>query len=147
MIYINRESSIVRTKEIEQALDFIRKNGKTIEDGKVELDGKNLYINFMTYESKERSACKYEAHENYIDVQYVIEGEEAMPVTTRENMSEKAPYDPVKDVTFYNDDKEGTFCVMKAGDYVVVFPDDVHMPKVMVNGPTRVKKAVAKIKI
>lgn len=147
MIYVNNERSIVRLPEIQKALDYIRANGKTAEDGKVELDGKNLYIAFSNYDSKDRKDCKYEAHKNYIDVQYVIEGEEAMAVTTAEGLSVKKEYDPEKDVVFFNDDKPGIEYVLKAGDYIVVFPDDVHMPKVKSGKVCHIKKAVVKIKI
>lgn len=147
MIYANDTSKICRIAEIQQVLDYIRKNGATAEDGKVELDGKNVYISFQSYETKKWEDCKYESHENYIDVQYVISGEEIMTVTTKDGLREKAPYNPDKDVVFYEDDKRGEDYLLKAGDYVVVYPDDVHKPKAMNGAPCAVKKAVAKIRI
>ena len=70
-----------------------------------------------------------------------------MVVTTKDGLREKAPYNPEKDVTFYEDDKAGTEYLLKAGDFVVVYPDDVHMPKVRSGEPCRVKKAVVKVRI
>ena len=147
MIYANDTKKICRLPEIMKALEYIRANGDSAEDGKAELDGKNLYISFQSYETKDRADCKYESHENYIDVQYVISGEEVMVVTTKDGLREKAPYNPEKDVTFYEDDKAGTEYLLKAGDFVVVYPDDVHMPKVRSGEPCRVKKAVVKVRI
>lgn len=147
MIICNDTAKMCRRKEIEQALAYIRTHGNDAEIGKVELDGKNLYVSFQAYETKAWEDCKYETHENYIDVQYVISGEEIITVTTRDSLSERAPYNAEKDVTFYCDDKRGTDILLKAGDFVVVFPDDVHKPKVMNGKPCSVKKAVAKILI
>jgi YhcH/YjgK/YiaL family protein len=147
MIYVNNTKAVCRLAEIEKAVEYIRKNGASAEDGKVELDGKKVYISFQSYESKARKDCKYESHQNYIDVQYVIAGEEIMVVTDKAGLKEKAPYNAEKDVVFYEDDKAGTELVLKAGDYIVVYPEDVHMPKVQNGAPCAVKKAVAKILI
>jgi YhcH/YjgK/YiaL family protein len=147
MIYVNNTKEVCRLAEIEKAVAYIRANGATAEDGKVELDGKKVYISFQSYESKDRKDCKYESHKNYIDVQYVIAGEEVMVVTDKAGLKEKAPYNAEKDVVFYEDGKAGTELVLKAGDYIVVYPEDVHMPKVQHGTPCAVKKAVAKILI
>lgn len=146
MIYSTDTASIKRLEEVKKALAYIREHGKTAE-GKVELDGKNVYINFSCYETKPWEECKYETHENYLDIQYVIEGEEVVTVTTRDGLREKAPYNPEKDVTFYENDKQGDDCLLKAGDYVIVYPNDVHKPKAMNGKPSFVRKAVAKIKL
>lgn len=147
MIFCNDTAKFCNLKEIETALEYIRAHGASAETGKVELDGKALYISFQSYDTKAWEDCKYETHENYIDVQYVISGEEIITVTTREGLSERAPYNPEKDVTFYENDKRGVDLLLKAGDFVVVFPDDVHKPKAMNGKPCAVKKAVAKILI
>ena len=147
MIYVNKANAVAKVPQIERALAYIREHGKAAADGKVELDGKDLYIAFQSYDTKERADCKYEAHQNYLDVQYVIEGEEVMIVTDKEGLSEKVRYNAEKDVVFYNDDKAGEAYTLKAGDYIVVYPDDVHMPKVRSQKIGRVKKAVVKIRL
>lgn len=146
MIYVNKIESVTRMKEAEQAITYIREH-KDIPEGKTYLDGNKLFINVQSYETKAWEECKYEAHKRYIDIQYVLSGEEIVTVTDKEGLTEKAPYSEEKDVVFYNDDKRGTDFVLHAGDFVIVFPDDVHKPKARVGASCAVKKAIVKILI
>ena len=41
--------------------------------GKYEIDGKNVYANVTAYTTIPWEEAKYEAHEHYTDIQYVIE--------------------------------------------------------------------------
>ncbi len=147
MIYVNRSSGICRTEEIKKALAYVRENGASLPDGKVHLDGDKLYVSIQSYRTKPREECKYEAHRRYIDIQYIIAGREIIAVTDKAGLKERAPYSEEKDVVFFEDDKKGTEFELNAGDYVVVFPDDVHMPKVCAGESCDVKKAVVKILI
>ncbi len=147
MIFVNRSGGICRRAEIERALAYVRENGASLADGKVFLDGEKLYVSIQSYRTKPREECKYEAHRRYIDIQYIIEGKEIIAVTDAAGLKERAPYSEEKDVVFFEDGKKGDELVLCAGDYVVVFPDDVHMPKVQAGEPSDVKKAVVKILI
>lgn len=147
MIYVNRSGGICREAEIEKALAYVRENGASLADGKVYLDGDRLYVSIQSYKTKNWEDCKYEAHRRYIDIQYIISGSEIITVTDKEGLTERAPYSDEKDVVFFQDDKKGTDFVLNAGDYVVVFPDDVHKPKVRAGESSDVKKAVVKILI
>ena len=147
MIYVNRRGGICRTAEIEKALAYVRENGAVLADGKTFLNGDKLYVSIQSYKTKARGDCKYEAHRRYIDIQYIIEGREIIAVTDAAGLRERAPYSEEKDVVFFEDDKKGTEFELHAGDYVVVFPEDVHMPKVCAGEPSDVKKAVVKILI
>ena len=147
MIYVNRSGGICREAEIEKALAYVRENGASLADGKVYLDGDKLYVSIQSYKTKNWEDCKYEAHRRYIDIQYIISGSEIITVTDKEGLTERAPYSDEKDVVFFQDDKKGTDFVLNAGDYVVVFPDDVHKPTVRAGESSDVKKAVVKILI
>lgn len=147
MIYVNSELLLKKIPEIEKAVNYIKEYGENCEDGIVELDGENLYISFQSYTTLDREDCKYESHQKYIDVQYIIDGEEIIAVTTPGLLSVKESYSAEKDVTFYNDLVDGQEYYLTKGQFIVLDPLDVHMPKIKMNEPCFVKKAVAKIKI
>lgn len=147
MIYVNSDLLLKKLPEIEKAINYIKEYGENADDGIVELDGKNLYISFQSYTTQDRESCKYESHKDYIDVQYIISGEEIIAVTTPGLLSVSEPYNAEKDVMFYDDLVDGTEYYLDKGDFVVLDPLDVHMPKIKMNEPCFVKKAVAKIKI
>ena len=62
-----------------KAIEWLKANDlAALENGKYEIDGKNVYANVMTYTTLPWEEAKYEAHENYTDIQYVIDGTEIM---------------------------------------------------------------------
>ena len=54
--------------------DFIKNNDMaSLEIGRYELEN-GSYVLIQSYTSKLRSVARYETHENYYDIQYVIKG-------------------------------------------------------------------------
>src|SRR3970040_758749 len=66
-------------ERINKAFDFIENTDlKNLNPGKYEIEGKNIFALISEYQTKPESEGKLEAHRKYIDVQYVISGEERM---------------------------------------------------------------------
>ena len=66
-------------ERITKAFDYIRSTDlKNLQQGKYEIEGKNIFAMISEYQTKPESEGKLEAHKKYIDVQYVISGEERM---------------------------------------------------------------------
>ncbi len=94
------------------------------------------------YETKTESEGKLEAHRKYIDVQYVIEGEELMGYAPLGNQQILEPYKEENDIIFYTVEK--SFTKVSAGMFAIFFPTDVHMPGICVEKMSAVKKLVIK---
>ncbi|WP_300596853.1 YhcH/YjgK/YiaL family protein [Niabella sp.] len=87
---------------------------------------------------------KFECHNQFIDIQYVISGVEQMGWKPRQDcVKPKGDYNPDKDVLFYGDAPD-MFFTLNAGQFVIFFPGDVHAPMI---GEGVIKKLVMKIKI
>lgn len=130
-----------------KAIDFLKNTDlAALLPGKYEIDGKDVYANVMTYETIPWEDAKYESHDNYTDIQYIIEGSEAMSYAPRAELTVKTPYNPEKDVTFYTNDVRGTEMVAEGGWYMIFMPWDGHKPKAMNGKPGTVKKVVVKIR-
>ena len=129
----------------QRAFDYLRQTDlAALPVGRYELDGKNLYVLIQEYSTKLPGTGKWEAHQRYIDVQYIVHGTEKMGYAMLKRMQLGA-YDPVKD--FQAMSGEGDSLVLQDGDFMVLWPNDGHMPGMAIDGSTLVKKAVVKIAI
>ena len=106
-----------------KAVDFLKNTDlAALEPGKYEIDGKDVYANVTAYTTIPWEEAKYEAHEHYTDIQYVIEGSEVMTYAPAHEMTVKTPYNPDKDVVFFENTTDGLQVVVKAGQYLIFNP-------------------------
>ncbi len=136
------------SKGMDKAFDFLlNTNLRELPVGKHVLNDELLYAVCMEYETKEKTLSKNEAHKKYIDVQYVISGQEKMFVSEIKGLEITEEYDEEKDVIFYEQKCE---CKLNAlQDYFAVFfPEDAHMPGLNITDKsTMVKKVVVKVHV
>lgn len=129
----------------DQVFDFIRNtNLETIETGKYPLAGDSLFANVDEYITQDVEERKYEAHRKYIDLQYIIKGEELIGVAGLDEVSLIEPYDREKDIAFY-EKNGGNYRQADNSVFFIFFPNDAHQPCVKLNQSRTVKKVVFKI--
>ena len=96
------------------------------------------------YDTLERAQGAWEAHRRYIDLQYVVAGRERIGYAQASRMTPGA-YDRERDLLPLAGD--GDFLTLGAGDFMLLFPDDAHMPRIAVAAPAPVRKVVVKIEV
>ena len=112
------------------------------------LDGENLFLNFANYITHPKSEALAEAHRQYIDVMYMVEGEELIyvkPTDKLQNITKE--YDPSIEALLANLDEDAIPVRLQAGSFVVLFPQDAHSPACCVDAPATVKKIIGKVRI
>jgi len=136
-------------KNFEKGFDFIKKALKeNLPAGKYEIDGKDLYASILEYDTKKNADGKTEGHRNYIDIQFIVWGEEVIKDADISKVQLKTDYNPDKDVEFYYDTDKFSLLTLESGDFAIFFPCDIHKPSIAVNdNPAPVKKIVVKVKI
>ena len=136
-------------KNFEKAFAFIKKAvDENYPAGSYEIDGKDVYAFIQEYTSKLPTESQGEGHKNYIDIQFIISGEEVIEVSDINLTKRKTEYDDEKDFALYHDAVNPTTCILNAGEYVILFPHDIHKPGMAVDGKQLpVKKLVVKVKI
>jgi YhcH/YjgK/YiaL family protein len=149
---INRKEfaiSYFKNKERwDKAFTFLKNNDLSkLEIKRYDIDGDNLYAPVSEYVTKNEEDAKFEAHRKYIDIQYVIKGEEQMSVAPLSSLKEVTEqYNETKDVGFMtvNDSKS-----YNAGPdrFFIFFPSDIHRPSVKIGQNAQVKKIVVKVKV
>lgn len=137
------------SNKIKLALKYLEQNDlKEIENGRYDILGDDVYVNIQDYTSKPETQGKWEAHRKYIDIQFMIKGSEKIGVGEIDNYQTSEAYDEVKDLellTATNDNYQ--FINMNENDFIILYPQDVHMPQIAMDMPAYVKKAVVKISI
>ncbi|WP_371368035.1 Toxin-antitoxin biofilm protein TabA [Sporomusa rhizae] len=116
--------------------------------GKHEIEGKDIYVSVNEYETEPRSARRAEAHAEYLDIQFMISGQEQIAYSIL-SPANKVLADELadNDVIFYKNVERETELIMTEGTYAIFFPWDVHRPNCVLDQPCKVKKAVVKIKM
>ena len=110
--------------------------------GRVELDGDRVFAFSSAYETLSAAERKIESHRNYLDIQYVVAGTEAMGYARVEGLEVSEPYTP--DVEFYNT-TEDVLIPAEAGTFMIFYPDDAHRPGCTWKTPSHVQKVIVKI--
>lgn len=128
-----------------EIIDFILNINPEISLGKHVISDK-AYINIEEY--KTRDFIKLEAHEKYIDIQFLIKGKEKVYTTDKEGLKVSEEYNPEKDVAFYYTPiRNLNISYLEPNKFILLYPDDAHSPCTMIDAPMDVKKAIVKIKI
>ena len=133
----------------EKVVAFLAECAKqTPETGKHELDGKKLFVNVQRYSPKTFNSDKLEYHRNYIDIQLLFSGAEDLYYAPLGGLETVTPYYPEKDCGFDRlpAPEAGTKIGLKPGNFVLLFPEEGHLPGVG-DPASEVVKAVVKIAV
>lgn len=133
--------------DIRRGLEYLQELKPDIENGLYELSSRVKAI-VSEYTTKEDNEYGYEAHRDYIDIQYLISGSEKICCLPLEYLKETKPYNKEIDASFYVEkDVKPQELLLGNGYFAVLFPQDGHMPQLCVDEPSSVKKVVVKVKI
>lgn len=130
---------------IETGLRYLRDTDfSLISPGKMEIEGKEVYVSIQESVSKPLSEGKWEAHRKYLDIHYIISGKERIGYA---NVKDLLPgiYDEEKDLMFLEGGTEEGFYTLVPGKFAIMMPQDAHMPGIVTDVPEPFKKAVIKI--
>ncbi|WP_167619351.1 YhcH/YjgK/YiaL family protein [Maribellus sediminis] len=117
---------------------------RSLEIGRIDLN-ENVYAAVSEYETKNHPDALFESHREYVDLQYVISGEELIGLTNDQSIPVSVPYSEEKDITFYSYDG-GKLMPADPTRYFIFFPDDIHRPCLKVGDQKMVRKIVLKIR-
>lgn len=144
LLHIGQYSSVSsRLKLAAQFLDT--RNCQTLEPGKYEIDGDRVYALVQHYETKPREKGLWEAHRQYLDVQYMAEGSERLGYVPIGQTEVARPYESDGDYALFA--ASGDFFTLREGHFAMFAPHDVHMPGIQLETAQPVKKVVIKVLI
>ena len=127
----------------DQAIDFLKGLTEETENGKYPF-GDKVYVNLMSVQTTTDETKPMEAHDRYVDFQYMVSGEEKIIYTPKQGLPVTTEYNEVKDVAKYAWEK-GESVNYQTGEGVVLYTEEAHLPGLAVTESKTVKKAVMKI--
>jgi YhcH/YjgK/YiaL family protein len=135
---------------LKKALEYLEKTDLTgLPEGKIEIDGDDIYASVTKKRTQPYGAAKFEAHKKYIDIQYAIEGKEDILCWFTQMAKGVIEEYPEKDVYFY--DSTGRPITIGNDRVTILFPTDIHAPGLThMDNPENendCKKIVVKVKV
>lgn len=143
-----RTDNTIINNRVEDAIKYLRKLDVSTDDfGKQVEVSDNFFYSVQQYTTKSVDQCVLESHRRYIDIQLMVSGTEVMSIADVSRLAVKDEYDADKDVTHWNIPDRMARTVLKAGDYIVLYPENAHCGAVSLDEDELVVKIVGKIKI
>lgn len=116
---------------------------KAQEVGKVELQGKDLVVNFSVAKGKTKEQAMLETHRNFIDIQIPLSCTEVMGYTPACNLPD-GEYNAEKDITKFALPSEA-YIPVHPGMFAIFFPQDGHAP--CITDEESIRKVVVKVRV
>jgi YhcH/YjgK/YiaL family protein len=123
---------------------LIETDFNSLGTGRYELPGSDAYALVQEHNTRQLSEVKWEVHRKYIDLQFIVHGEEWIRYADIESL---------KMGEFHESDDyalgegEGDFLKLGKGYFMLLFPQDGHMPSMTLDRIRKIKKVVVKIPV
>ena len=126
--------------------DYAAQAGAT---GGRKVHGEAMFINDCCYVTQPADeSARLEAHRRYIDVMYMIEGEEIILVKPTDRVCHVTqPYEAAGDALLAELDGDETAVRLKPGQFIVLFPQDAHCPARQIGKAGNVHKLIGKLAV
>lgn len=147
MIYDNIENIELYkglSVDIYEGLKFLKQATPELVNGVYQITSKVKAI-VSEYDTKVVNENGYEAHKKNIDIQYPLSGSEKVRCEPTRNLEITKEYDGDNDYVLFNGKTPGSDLTIGNGYFLVLFPDDGHIPQLCVDKPTKIKKLTLKI--
>ena len=144
---------MIKLKNIEDAKKYFEITNEAIEllngaNGDTENKrydfGEFCYVNVQSCDTKEETPLM-EAHEKYVDIQYLIDGDEKIYYTPKAGLGIIKPYSEGGDAALYEFDEKSESVLYTSGEAIILYPEEAHLPNRAAQEPKTIKKAVIKV--
>ena len=127
-----------------KVVEFLQQNDlATMEPGKYEIQGKDLFVNITMAKGKTPDEAVIETHNRMIDIQIPVTAAETFGYTQRDLLPD-ATYNDEKDITKIPGLAADSYVTCQPGMMAIFFPQDGHAP--CIAGVPELKKAIFKVK-
>lgn len=132
-----------RDKKLYEALNSM----KTYAESGDATETVDFYMMKQEYVTKPLCEAKLENHYKYIDVHYILSGEEQILVDDIKAAQQLTDYSKAEDVELFAVTETCTSVVLKQGSFVVLYPGEGHAPRIAIRDDAcrETKKIMVKI--
>jgi len=134
---------------LKTGIEFLQRSDiRDLADGRVEIDGDRVFAIVQRYETTPAAEPAFEYHRKYIDIQFIVAGEEVIGWVPSQRIEVTEAYDVDKDIAFGRAPQgQWTPLLLQAGHAAVLYPEDGHAPKLAAGKPSPVHKIVVKVAV
>jgi YhcH/YjgK/YiaL family protein len=117
----------------------------TLSVGRHEIDGDDIFMNVMTFDTTEPQSKRYEQHREYLDIQVLLRGEECIYF---------GPKGAAVEPDIYHEDDDYQLCDavspcqtlhMQPGMFAIFLPGEPHKPGCVSETSQTISKVVIKV--
>ncbi|WP_345769150.1 N-acetylneuraminate anomerase [Citrobacter amalonaticus] len=114
--------------------------------GRVELRGDDIFMNVMQFATQSASEKKAELHEQYIDIQLLLAGEERIHFGVADSARQCEEVHVEEDYQLCREIAGSQTITLQPGMFAVFMPGEPHKPGCSVGEPKEIKKVVVKVR-
>ncbi|MBS1818470.1 MAG: YhcH/YjgK/YiaL family protein [Acidobacteria bacterium] len=131
---------------IRTALEFLQgADLEALTPGRHDIAGDAVFALVSDYDTRRPDEAFWEAHRRHVDVQFVHRGRERIGYGDLAAF-DCDPYDEARDlIVARGESRDGVD--VGPGEFVILFPHDVHMPGLVVGQVEAVRKVVVKVRL
>ena len=134
------------SSNLDAAIRYLQNADLTqLQKGRNEIDGNEVFVNRFDYQTMPQEDAIWEGHIQYADIHVLLSGKEKIGVTHVSQLTETVRKTDEDFVGFTGDVM--SWFPMTPEDILIVFPEEIHMVKVMDGESTLVEKACFKVKV
>jgi len=128
------------------AIDYLKTQDlASLAPGRYPISGEDVYC-IVQEQTNTRVPEIWEMHQQYVDIQYIIAGNEGIGVFPLHGLA-AAPAFPEGSDNAVVPSLNGTCFDLEPGDYLILFPQDVHKPNCPGSSSAYSKKIIVKVRI
>ena len=143
--YLPRYASLFRGVDAEGVFAWLQACRDLPPDTRHEFARDKLFATILRRETLGRESARWEAHREYVDLQYIISGGEVIDWAPSARLAAVGDYNGEKDVQFYAAAPANVALPMIEGLFAFFFPSDAHRPMISNGSDYFIHKAVVKI--
>ena len=137
----------VLSGRIAEALKWLQTvDTAVLQEGKNPIRGEDIFCSVHFYDTTGADARPWEGHRKYIDIHFIIKGEEIIGISPIDAMQIKKDYDAQIDFIEFEGATQQQI-LLKEGMFLIAFPEDIHKTALQVvpGQACAVKKGIIKV--
>lgn len=106
-----------------------------------------FFYNVIEYDTTGEADKLFESHRQYVDIQFVLSGEEIMQVVDVNRLQVKELYDSSRDCALFISSDNAASIILRPKSVMILYPKDAHRSMSIKGRVSRIIKIVGKVKI
>lgn len=132
-------------RDFEKVFSFLKELKEDAKEGTTILEEDNVWANVIEVQEMPQNVRVFEAHKTFLDIHYILSGEEKFGYANIDRLQTKQPYNAVDDYELL--EGEINAISLKEGDFMITFPEDAHIPDFEKTNDDKLVRVVVKVRI